>query len=257
MASSAALCAALARLILGNSGTGEYNRETHILANYMEKAFHCSPSGIDTGTALSNEVSVWTGRERTSKGLKEGKEMAVLPGRRIIDMPSLCLAYGALPRDKPTAETVRQIRKLYEQGNCVVRDTMAMLGKLTEDFIQGCLEWNKSWQARKATKLLGREWLDNPFSSRVGKLMYRAQGLLASIGLSNRDMDILLDYAISMDATGGKLSGGGMGGAFVLCFRDADSRGRLISSLSRYLETRGVRLAHPVKPLNLFCQGQS
>ena len=229
--SSAALCVALARLVLARPDRG-YDREVHILAHELERRFHGSPSGIDTGMAGDEGPAAW---RKSNDGV---------PDRVPLTIPELPLLFGALPRSAPTAKTVAGLATRLHSGDRTVSHAMSGLGNISEEFIDLC--------GGDSGTSGGREPRARPsdFALQVGNLAERAQSLLAALGLSTTDLEELLRLAKDLGAVGGKLSGGGKGGAFFLCPPDRSVRERLADRLPPLLAARNIVLAHPLTPLD-------
>ena len=223
--SSAALCVALARIALDRKGGG-YDRDVHRLANLLERRFHVTPSGIDTGMASDDGPSAWR--------KKEGD----VPERIPLRFPELPILYAALPRSAPTGRTVGALSARLESGDGEVQRMMNGLGGIAEDFIGLC------------TGISGEESAEDAVFARVvGDLANRAQSLLATLGLSTPRLDEVLEIAGRLGAVGGKLSGAGMGGAFFLIAPDEDVRDELAGELPRRLADRGIVPSFPPTPL--------
>jgi len=218
--SSAALCVALSRFIL-NRFSNSYDREVHQMANRMEKHFHGTPSGIDTGMASDTSTALW------SRGKKN------LPERHPLDIPEWHLIYGALPRIAATDKSVGRIRNLQESGNKQFSSAMEELGEITSEFIN--YTENNTGE-------------DFPYKAAI--LANQAQSVLSSLNLSTKELDSLLAQAKGMGALGGKLSGGGMGGAFYLCTPNLKIRDNIISKLPEKLTSLGIKLTLPLTALD-------
>jgi mevalonate kinase len=212
--SSAAFCVAISRIVLGRTGE-QYCGDVHRLANALEHRFHGTPSGIDTGMACDTGSAVW----RSSP--------SGLPGRQELAIPAWHVIYGALPRTSSTAATVGDLKRRIKSGDAGLIRTMNDLGTVSEDFI----------------KLVSE--LPEDFPDRAAPLVNLAQGILAGMNLSVPELDRLLDIAVNEGAGGGKLSGGGAGGAFFICAPDVMTRNRLLEILPGRLEDEGIGL--PVK----------
>lgn len=222
--SSAALCVALSRIAL-NKPDAAYDMDVHILANHLEKVFHGTPSGIDTGMAADNGCSEWI-----SSG-------GSLPERRRINIPDWKLVYGAVPRVGNTAVSVGRIRKAVENGEKSTVRAIRDLGDIADSFSGIC-----------STTASERGLLR--FPEKAADLVNKAQELLASLDLSTPALDDLLFMAGDSGAIGGKLSGGGLGGAFYLCSADESGVKRILNTLPEKLADRGIELTVPLTPFN-------
>jgi mevalonate kinase len=222
--SSAALCVALSRIALNRPGLN-YDISVHQLANRLEGLFHGTPSGIDTGMSSDDGTAAWLSSDGS------------LPRREPIMIPEWNLIYGALPRTGSTAESVRTLRMSVESGNKRVIEAINLLGEIAAVFIETATVRNNN----------GIE----QFSSAAAALVNRAQITLASLGLSTPVLETLLESAIEAGATGGKLSGGGLGGAFYICTQSRASRNRVMEFLSEDLRKKGVELTVPLTALDI------
>ncbi|RKX89444.1 MAG: hypothetical protein DRP70_03675 [Spirochaetes bacterium] len=209
--SSAALCVAVSRTVLGRTSK-EYNREVHLLANQLEKRFHGTPSGIDTGMACDTSAAAWV------------KCDGEIPERKPLEIPEWHIIYGALPRTSPTADSVGRLRELKNSGDSSVISAMGELGRISELFIEAARIKKKGFPARAAA------------------LANQAQRVLASLNLSSEELDTVLELAGELGASGGKLSGGGMGGAFYICVPDRETESRILRILPGKLFRQGIRL---------------
>lgn len=218
--SSAALCVALTRVLL-NRPTDTYDRDLHRFANRLEGLFHGNPSGIDTGMASDTGPSEWTAVEND------------IPQRRPVQIPEWHLVYGALPRTGSTSESVARLGRLRTAGDSTVIQGLTELGGIAESF--------KRLSAIRGTK----------FSQDAAKLVNRAQDILRTLGLSVPSLEDILGMSEDYGALGGKISGGGQGGAFFLCFLDEDSRDLVLEKLNREIRSKQIRLVVPLTPLTL------
>lgn len=223
--SSAAICVAVSRIIL-NSQTEIYDRDVHWLANRLEMHFHGTPSGIDTGMAAGRGLAAW---------MKSGNE---LPERYPIEMPEWNIIYGALPRTGSTADSVGRLRRLIISGDSTAITAMDELGEIATGFINTAGGGKPDGHLRI-------------FPGLTADLVNRAQEIMASLGLSVPELEVLLNLAGGAGAAGGKLSGGGSGGAFYLCASDRLSRDRIIELLPEQLERKGIELTVPLTALDL------
>lgn len=220
--SSAALCVALSRIISGNPDES-YNREVHLLANNLESRFHGTPSGIDSGMSSDNGPSIWTGSADN------------LPLRIPIKIPEWRIIYGALPRQGSTGESVGGLGRRVVSGDTAAVALLNHLGEIAAGFID-------SVKDRKPG-----EYTDK-FSVSAAESVNLAQETLASLDLSSPELDILLNLAGKTGADGGKLSGGGLGGAFFLCVSNRKRMNRVMDNLPDLLEEKGIELTVPLTP---------
>ena len=224
--SSAALCVAVSRIILNRYSEG-YNLEVHQLANQLEKRFHGTPSGIDTGMSGDTSTSAW---------IKKNKS---IPEFHPISLPPWSIAYSALPRIQPTAESVERLKKKAASKDSSVISAIKELGNITNSFIDHA----ETFTEKKTLKA-------DSFPEIAAGLANKAHSILSSLELSTSAMDLVLKLAQEKGALGGKISGGGMGGAFFICAPDRVCRDQLIRTLPEELARRGISLSLPLSPLD-------
>ena len=220
--SSAALCTALARILL-NRDEGGYSREVHRLANRLEARFHGTPSGIDTGLSSHPGTTAWIARKGD------------VPEARALNFPRLYLIYGALPRRADTSFSVARLRRERKMSEGVIRKF--------EEIAEGCSNF-----IDQAEEGYGKA---DDFHSRTAYLVNRARELLASLELSVPALEWILDAALRLGMSAGKLSGAGLGGAFFLCSAHQSVRDRVLIELTSEVDTRGIELAEPLRPLDI------
>ncbi len=221
--SSAALCTAMACAALRIDEDG-YNRDVHRLANVLEQYFHGTPSGIDTGMACDRFPAVWTPLSGD------------IPVRSTLRLPKLHFLYGAFQRTGNTARTVGSIRSQMKERKTSTVKAISDLGDISREFI------GISEKPEPDTAL---------FAEQTGVLAIQAQKTLAGLGLSLPDLDILLNIGLAHGSTGGKLSGGGSGGAFWLIYPDEISRDNGLKALNIELAAARINLLLPLTPLTL------
>ncbi len=185
LGSSAALCAALARAAFPDGGDLSLWRAAH----RAEHAFHGSPSGIDTGLALLGGVQRFT-----------PPAPGQLPAAQAIAVPRLHLIAGFVPRRGDTAALVAAVRRRRQAGDVAVRTAIDRLGEIVAPACEAL--------AAPAASAADR-------AVRLGALADEADALLTGIGVGSPAVAGALAVARSAGATGGKISGGGGGGAFV------------------------------------------
>ncbi|WP_018525812.1 mevalonate kinase [Alkalispirochaeta alkalica] len=186
--SSAALCTALARLGTGWAREAEQEpappRQVWHIAHELERFFHGTPSGIDTGlSTLESPRAFFFSPE------------AELPRAEPLAVPRLNLVAGSIPRRRKTAELIAAVA---ERRRTSPTETDALLHNLGE-IAQRVLT--------KGSPLPPEAW---------GQAAEEAQEALRSLDLSTPELDHLLREGRRAGALGGKLSGAGGGGAFFL-----------------------------------------
>ncbi len=221
--SSGALCVAVARILMRIKSTGYY-RSIHRLANRLERRFHGNPSGIDTGMSSMPGLSTWYPKKRD------------IPVGKKIKIPVLHLIYGALPREQETASSVEELHRSLVSGDNKKASIIQEMHTIITSFIK---------QTRRT------EINSNDFLQLTADTISRIQSQLSESSLSNKDLDQALSIAQSNGALAGKLSGGGMGGAFVLLVQDQSMQEHLIKTLPALLAGDGISLTEPLKAINV------
>ena len=195
-------------------------------AHVGEQIFHGRPSGVDTGLALWNRLSLFT------------PQLAGLPTVSFLPGIGVWLVYGTVPREAACAANVAAIGKAMAAGDTRVSGALAKLGRLA---LQAAALFSPDTLARPyPLRAAGPASVRPPLAgmthssglstaegslpaSNLGELANTAMSLLRELGLSTPAMDSILSVGLAAGATGGKLSGGGAGGAFWLaCGTEAE-----------------------------------
>lgn len=242
--SSAALCVAFARYInslwestetalvhvLPNfqHGWSETEQRQYLLwhiANELEKVFHGSPSGIDTGLAIHSGLTAFFPRSRR------------LPD--ILPLPSpqsdIWIIYGSVPRVGNTKELVGRIQKGMLEERPKIVDAVGNLGEIAHQAIDlfAPQQSDRKTEARQISETLG-------------SLADKAGEQLKALKLNSPDMDRILDKARKLGAGGGKLSGAGGGGAFWISAVTEDQAKDLREQLTAFAMNKHIKLSEPL-----------
>lgn len=191
--SSAALCAALSRLLLRAATGGEPPERVRRLAHAMEHAYHGTPSGIDTALALFDGLALLRA------------DGARLPTLSPLTGGRFALAAGCLPRSGDTGTLVGALRRRIASGDPTALDAVNQLGAIAEE---------SAALFRTAAE---------PVAPALARLADRAHRLLAGLGLSSSGLERAIDAGLRRGGLGGKLSGAGGGGAFFVVFNTPDA----------------------------------
>ena len=192
--SSGALCAALARCVAAASAgpTPIPIADLWKAAHRAERLFHGRPSGVDTGLALL------------------GGRWLIIPGSifppSARELPALgaFVVYGAVPRSSSCAANVAAIGQAMARGDASVGRVIAELGAIAAE--------------------AGALFSDGRGVAALGDLAKRASARLLALRLGTTELERMLAVGTEAGAVGGKLSGGGGGGAFWLaCYARADA----------------------------------
>lgn len=201
--SSAALCAALARLLLAEGARPE---DVWIVAHRLESFFHGTASGIDTGlSVLGGSRVFWFGPDRE------------LPEADPLTLPRATIVYGALPRRRSTRELVAAVRRRLETDPVGTRDVLDRLGGIAREVATGA-----SGDAHQ-----------------LGALATAAHELLRELHVSSQSMDRLISAGLAAGALGGKLSGAGGGGAYFFVCDNPESGQRVAAALHESYDAAG------------------
>jgi len=193
--SSAAVCVAVAHAAecARNAGEAPSTRVTWELANRLEKLFHGTPSGIDTGLAALGGVQAFR---------FHGDE---LPEAERLSGGRFFIVAGALPRSTGTKELVAGIREKMEQNDRTTTESLSRLGEISERAIE-----------------IVKDAMTEADLTELGTLASEAHQRLSSLGLSTALLDRFIQIGMTAGAVGGKVSGAGGGGAFYLFYRNEE-----------------------------------
>lgn len=194
--SSAALCTAIARLLAPNS------RDPHTtwrIAHELERFFHGTPSGIDTGlTTLGGVQAFHFEASDAPRRSNPSVDYAPLPATVAVHLPDCVLTVGSIPRERSTKELVALVGEQRRRAPDTVDAMLSQLGALGETLLRGD----------------STDSADHTVS--FGRAASEAQTILRELGVSTSKLDEILEIGVKAGAVGGKLSGAGGGGAFYL-----------------------------------------
>lgn len=211
--SSAALCTGIARRMLAAAGTAAEGTAVWHLAHELERFFHGTPSGIDTGlTSLGGTRSFHFDPTRPG----------TLPETRPVVLPDIVLVAGAVPRTTTTKELVAGVR---ERRNAAPARYDALLRRLGE----------------LSTAATDADLTD---INRFAALATEAHRVLGELGVSSDVLDGILAVGQDAGALGGKLSGAGGGGAFYCVCRDLDGAEKVRRAIKKSLPEGGTVFIH-------------
>ncbi len=197
--SSAALCVAVARLTKMASSTypGNLSMAKHEeldiwrAAHEGEKAFHGTPSGIDTALSTSGGFLRFDPNEEFPPRITAMKRSNSVP-----------VVYGAVPRQADCAGHISSIAAAMIRGDNSTRIAIDTLGNISSE---ACSLLQKAQVA--------------PIMD-IAILATHAMEELRRLKLTTHDLETILETGLSNGALGGKLSGGGGGGAYWLVCPD-------------------------------------
>jgi mevalonate kinase len=204
--SSAALCSAFSRValnVLADVGIVATEQDVWRVANKLERVFHGTPSGIDTGLATLGGIQAFY------FGTSD------LPSALPLPSFPFSMVTGAVPREASTKDLVGALRHRIEAGDAEVRAQLESLGKTAE----------------RGIAVIRDPEADH--TAKIGTLATEAHAGLRSLGLSTEPLEVALEVGMDSGATGGKLSGAGGGGAFYLMFRETEEAQKAYGALRK------------------------
>jgi len=207
--SSAALCAAFARLIAPLADS----TQLWAIAHRLEHAFHSTPSGIDTGLSI----------HQTARGFIAAST-AGLPHCVPVTLPAMYLCYAAVKRTTNTKLIINALRTKVEAGNVQIVQTLQKLGLI-------------------AQTALGKQDSMPIDYQQFAALANEAQQYLHELGVSNDTLETLLTACRQAGAGGAKLSGAGGGGAFFALTDKQSLATDICTAIEHTAQTSGIRLA--------------
>jgi len=202
LGSSAALTGAVARAFVQGALPSVSRRMIWHVAHQAERRYHGHPSGVDTALALGSGLLAVTPSRNS------------LPDLRTCSASPFALVVGTLPRDTNTHDLVQRIRDQVKTQHGRTLDILKQLGHLA--VIPPTLQ--------DAGAVLG---------ARANE----AHALLQTLGLSTPALDQSLLVGRSAGAYGGKLSGAGGGGAFVLFCKNRGTAHTVGTAITQRFET--------------------
>ncbi len=226
--SSAALCSAIAGGILaegGNRGAWAPSppdsspsettlRARWALAHSLERFFHGTPSGIDTGLSVLGGVQHFSFPDAEVPGaLPRARSLPGVPGALIV---------GSVPRLGTTKSLVASVGQKMNAGDRATKAHIDALGRI----------------AQEAAEALSH--LATP--EQIGLLADTAHRHLRSLGLSSPATELILEAGKRSGSVGGKISGAGGGGAFFLVYPDLERAEGAIPLLQASAAERNIGL---------------
>jgi mevalonate kinase len=181
-------------------------------ANEIERFFHGTPSGIDTGLALLGGINALY---PSPPSIPKWRGLAGVP---------LTLVVGTVQREGSTKALVGAIGERIRSEDPA---TVAGIGEL------GAI-------SRRAIELFDAPEGSQPAIAEICELAERAQTTLCALGLGSDLLDSVLETGRRLGARAGKLSGAGGGGAFYLIVEELDAAYRCSTGIGRWARERNV-----------------
>lgn len=195
MGSSAAVAIAITRAVFDWMEEPATQENVLYFVNQAEAVAHGNPSGIDATTISGTEP------------IRYQKEIGFQPFQLNMDAFLVVADTGIKGQ---TRKAVRDIAKLRELRPRETAKQIKSLGRLTQQAQQAILK-------------------NQPHI--LGDCMNQAQGLLRLLGTSNRHLDHLIETALTHEALGAKLTGGGRGGCMIALAENETSGRQLQQTL--------------------------
>ena len=195
MGSSAAVAVAITRAVFDWMEEPATQENVLYFVNQAEAVAHGNPSGIDATTISGTEP------------IRYQKEIGFQPFQLNMDAFLVVADTGIKGQ---TRKAVRYIAKLRELRPRETAKQIKSLGRLTQQAQQAILK-------------------NQPHI--LGDCMNQAQGLLRLLGTSNRHLDHLIETALTHEALGAKLTGGGRGGCMIALAENETSGRQLQQTL--------------------------
>lgn len=199
--SSAALSVAISEALLRLSGIEPSLQQISQLALEAEKVFHGRPSGIDT------TVAAFGGVIKFKKGLNP---VPIKTGR------DFYLIITHVAPGGNTKEMVEKVSFLKEKEPKKINDIFDSINNLVIE---------------------GENALLNGDADQLGKLFNKNHAALKQLEVSTSELDEACQFAISMGATGAKLTGAGGGGCIISVASNEKTQNEIARNLvKRYLK---------------------
>lgn len=179
LGSSAAISTAIVRSLFSFYGQKLSQEELFTFVNIAETFAHGEPSGIDMA-AVTSKAPIWFQKEKDTVQLKLVKPlyMIVADTGRIGD----------------TRSAVENVKRKYSVEPEKIRSSLNKIEKIAGE--------------AKAAILNGNVYL-------LGKLLDANQKELVTLGVSDNELNELIEAARNAGALGSKLTGGGLGGCII------------------------------------------
>ena len=200
LGASAASSVAIARAISQELGMHISDEKINQIAYEAEKAYAGNPSGIDN-TAATYGGLMWFKKDPAGGSDKIEK----LHVRRPIEI--VIGSTGKVANTKAMVEGVAERKKKNPQ------------------------KYDPIFKQAENLATAGRRALEAYDIKKVGELMNENHRLLQEIGVSSKELDMLVDLARKQGAFGAKLTGGGGGGCMVAVTPGKDLQGKVLSAI--------------------------
>lgn len=208
LGSSASVAIAIIKSLFTYSNEQYTDEQILHLANISETYAHGAPSGIDPLT-ITSQNPIWYRKEQPIDYIEPSGDFYFV----VADS-------GRMADTRTAINTVTQMLKSAPQK---IQAKIEKIGEIT-------------YHAREALEKSGKQIL--------GTLLNEAQKELNAIGVSDTGLNKLIEFALSEDALGAKLTGGGNGGCIIALAESEEHSLHLTEKLKAYG-------AHAVWPFSL------
>jgi mevalonate kinase len=203
LGASAASSVAIARAIAQELSIQISEEKINQVAYEAEKAYAGNPSGIDN-TAATYGGLMWFRKDKAGGPDKIEK----LHIRRPIE-----IVIGSTGK---------------------VANTKAMVEGVAERKKKNPAKYDPIFKQAENVAFAGRKALENDDLKKVGELMNENHRLLQEIGVSSKELDMLVDLARKQGSFGAKITGGGGGGCIVALTPGKDLQGKVASAIKNF-----------------------
>ena len=200
LGASAASSVAIARAIAQELGMNLSDEKINQAAYEAEKAYAGNPSGIDN-TAATYGGLMWFKKDTAGSPDKVEK----LHTRRPVE-----IVIGSTGK---------------------VANTKAMVEGVAERKKKNPEKYDPIFKQAESLAVAGRKAIEASDLKKLGELMNENHRLLQEIGVSSKELDMLVDLARKQGAFGAKLIGGGGGGCMVALTPGKDLQGKVLSAI--------------------------
>jgi mevalonate kinase len=200
LGASAASSVAIARAISEELSLNLSNDKINAIAYEAEKAYAGNPSGID------NTAATYGGLMWFKKNPAGGQDLV-----------------EKLHVQRPIEIVIGSTGK--------VANTKAMVEGVAERKKQNPAKYDPLFKQAENLAVAGRKALEAYDLKKVGELMNENHHILQEIGVSSKELDMLVDLAREQGAFGAKLTGGGGGGCMVALTPGKELQGKVASAI--------------------------
>jgi len=184
LGASAAFAVAITRGVIDLFNLSKAPEEINQIAFECEKITHGMPSGVDNTVAVFGQPIFF----------EKGKDSSKIQLELVDPLP---IVIGLSHNSSNTVDVVADVNSRYKKNKVLYEDLFGQIGRITNEGLNALKDKNYD---------------------KLGELMNMSQGLLNAIGVSNSELEKMVDLARSSGAIGAKLTGSGGGGSIIaLC----------------------------------------